>query len=163
MKYYVSSVMLVVLAAIVAGFFVVGSPKEERMRRFDSERVAHLRELQWNIIEYWQSKRKLPARLADLNDPTRGVIVPVDPDPDKKGEPYGYEIKGPETFELCATFQTETVSQDISPRIAKKPIPAEPSLGGVSGGDVWTHGPGRVCFDRMIDKDFFVPRKSITD
>ena len=162
MKYYTSSVILVVLAAIVAGFFVVGSPKEERMRRFDGERVAHLQQLQWNIIEYWQSKRKLPAKLSDLNDPTRGVIVPVDPDPDKKGESYGYEIKGPEAFELCATFQTETVSQDISSRITK-PIPAEPSFGGIRDSDVWTHSPGRVCFDRMIDKDFFAPRKPITD
>ena len=141
MKYYVYSVMLVVLASIVTGFFVVGSPKEERMRRFDSERVAHLQQLQFNIIEYWRSKGKLPVKLADLNDPTRGVIVPVDPDPDKKGEPYGYEIKGPETFELCATFQTETVSvsENISPRIAK-PIPAEP-FGGIPHGDVWVHGP----------------------
>lgn len=161
MKYYTYSIILVALAAIVAGFFMVGSPKEERMRRFDGERVAHLQQLQWNIIEYWQSKGKLPAKLADLNDPTRGVIVPVDPDPDKKGEPYGYEIKGPETFELCATFQTETVSEDFSSRIAKKPIPAEPSFGGISGSDVWTHGVGLTCFDRTIDKDFFKPRPPV--
>ena len=156
MKYFVYTIVGVVAVVIVAGFFVVGSPKEERMRRFDEQRVQHLQQLQWNIIEYWQSKGKLPVQLADLNDPTRGVIVPTDPE---TGESYGYEIKKSEAFALCATFQTETVSENLSPRMAK-PIPAIPEFSdGISGGDVWTHGPGRVCFDRTIDKDFFVPRK----
>jgi hypothetical protein len=155
MKFFTYTVIGIVAVAVIAGFFVVGSPKEERMRRFDGERVAHLQQLQWNIIEYWQSKGKLPAKLADLNDPTRGVIVPSDPE---TGESYGYEIKKPETFNLCATFQTETISENVSSRIAK-PIPAEP-FGGIRDGDVWTHSAGRVCFDRTIDKDFFQLRKS---
>lgn len=156
MKYFVYTIIGVVVVVIVTGFFFVGSPKEERMRQFDEQRVQHLQQLQWNIIEYWQSKNKLPAKLADLNDPTRGVIVPVDPE---TGEPYAYEIKTPESFALCATFKMESVSESISPRIAK---PTPESSSGIVGGDVWTHGPGRVCFERKIDKDFFKLRPPVS-
>lgn len=155
MKFFTYTVIGIVAIAVIAGFFVVGSPKEERMRRFDEQRVAHLQQLQWNIIEYWQSKGKLPTDLAALNDPTRGVIVPTDPE---TGNPYDYKIKTPEAFELCAIFATAT--SDIgSPQMMTKPIPAEPPFGGVRGGDVWTHSSGSVCFDRTIDKDFFQLRK----
>ena len=156
MKYFAYMIIGVVAAVIVTGFFFVGSPKEERMRRFDEQRVQHLQQLQWNIIEYWQGKNKLPAQLADLSDPTRGVIVPNDPE---TGESYGYEIKGTESFALRATFQAQTITESVSPRIAK-PIPEAST--GIQGGDVWTHGPGRVCFDRKIDKDFFKLRQPVT-
>ena len=78
MKYFAYIIIAVVAAVIVTGFFFVGSPKEERMRRFDGERIQHLQQLQWNIIEYWQSKNKLPAKLADLNDPTSARTVRPD-------------------------------------------------------------------------------------
>lgn len=157
MKYFVYTIIGVVAVVIIAGFFVVGSPKNERMRRFDSERVNHLQQLQLNIIEYWRSKGKLPVKLADLNDPTRGVIVPTDPE---TGESYGYEIKSAESFTLCALFQTESVSEKFLPGI-RKPIPKASS--GIEGGDVWTHGIGDVCFERKIDKDFFKLRLPIVD
>ena len=152
MKYFVYTIIGIVAIAVITGFFVVGSPKDERARRFDGERVAHLQQLQWNIIEYWQSKGKLPTKLADLNDLTRGVIVPMDPE---TGEPYGYEIKGLEAFTLCTTFSTATF---IEPERIATPLPAGESFMPVPGGDVWSHGVGQVCFDRTIDKDFFSKR-----
>ncbi len=139
---------------VITGFFFVGSPKDERMRRFDSERVAHLQQLQWNIIDYWQSKGKLPAQLADLNDPTRGVIVPVDPE---TGVAYDYEIKGVQKFALCATFSLPSGGA-VAPSEVRPKVPAP--VGGVVGADIWTHEAGRACFDRTIDKDFFIPKKT---
>lgn len=156
MKYFSYIVIGIVTAVIVAGFFVVGSPKEERMRRFDEQRVQNLQYLQGQIIEYWQSKNKLPTDLAFLNDPTRGVIVPTDPE---TGAEYGYTIKGSESFALCADFAVSSSGVDLySQSKPLYPISYGP-LG--QGGDVWSHDAGRICFDRTIDKDFFKIRKPV--
>ncbi|MBI2033857.1 MAG: hypothetical protein HYT13_02035 [Candidatus Liptonbacteria bacterium] len=155
MKFFTYTVIGIVVIAVVAGFFVVGSPKDERARRFDGERVGNLQYIQSQVIEYWQNKSKLPQNLTALNDSTRNVVIPTDPE---TGKEYGYEIKGPLQFALCATFATVTniVEQE---RLAK-PIPTGP-YGPILGGDVWSHDVGRVCFDRTIDKDFFSKRPPV--
>lgn len=153
MKYFVYAVIFIVFAAIIAGFFVAGSPKEERLRRFDDRRVSDLRFLQSQIIYYWQSKSHLPAGLADLNDATRGAQVPADPE---TNAPYGYGINESLKFSLCATFDLPSVDQQIAPKAA--PYPAAPYYTG--GNDSWAHASGLVCFLRTIDPDFYKPIKS---
>ncbi len=143
-----------VLAAVVSGFFVMGSPAAQRLLRFDAERVGHLQTLQWQIVSYWQQKERLPSSLADLEDPITGFIAPADP---VSGEPYRYEAKGPRTFVLCATFARS--SPGFSKEKARS-LPVSPeafSLGPDS--DVWKHGAGEECFERTIDPDRFPPQK----
>ncbi|HYE59629.1 MAG TPA: hypothetical protein VEA18_00390 [Candidatus Kapabacteria bacterium] len=149
MKYFISFVILVVVSVIIGSLFFIGSPKEERMRRFDETRVQDLSNLQWQIVEYWQAKKKLPAELSVLNDPLRNIIVPTDPETQVA---YGYEPKGDLTFALCATFAT---AQDTkNPSTMARPVSYAP-YGGILDGDNWQHGTGYVCFERTIDPDFF--------
>lgn len=146
-KYFIWAVIVAVAATVVAGFFVIGSPKTERLRRFDLERVTRLQEIQMQIINYWRSKEYLPTQLPDLNDKISGFEVPTDPE---TGLVYEYAIKGSETFELCATF--DLVSEDN----ANNPsVETSPAYG--SGTESWKHGAGRVCFERTIDKELYPP------
>lgn len=140
MKYFVYITIAVVLVAVVAGFFVVGSPREGRLQRFDERRVSDLQQLQAEILQYWQSKNRLPANLADLKDDIAGFAPPVDP---QTGASYVYTIKGETSFSLCATF-------------------AKPSINAIQvgygeAGQTFEHGAGYTCFDRTIDKDLYPP------
>lgn len=155
--------IVLVLAAIVVGFIAVGSPAKQRALRFDSQRVNDLSTIQWQVINYWQTKEKLPVALSDLNDTLSGFIVPIDPETKAA---YEYSVKavsgtktvsGGLSFELCAMFSRE--SQDTKGRGAygggAYPVAYDMSYPSPAGGlsDVWSHASGRVCFDRTIDPD----------
>src|SRR6185437_15542884 len=97
--------LVLVIAAIVAGFLIVGSPAHQRSIRFDQQRVSNLSNIQWQVVSYWQQKGKLPAALADLNDSLSGVAVPKDPE---TGASYEYSAKAP-SFRLCAAFDLASI------------------------------------------------------
>jgi len=147
MRYFVYFIIAVVAAAIVAGFFVVGSPQEERLHRFDDQRVSHLQILQSEVVSYWINKGRLPAALSDVEDDIRGFRVPVDP---ATGAEYAYSVTGPESFTLCAAFALPSLG---APSFTKPiPRPVEP-YGEISQN--WQHDAGSICFDRTIDPDFY--------
>lgn len=136
---------VIVLVAIVSGFFILGSPAEVRLTRLDAQKVSDLQTIQWQVVNYWQQKEKLPATLDDLNDPLSGGIIPNDP---QNGEAYIYEVTGARSFKLCATFNKEGVGDPYIPRpVMEKGIE----------GDSWQHGAGEVCFDRTIDPERYPP------
>jgi hypothetical protein len=155
--------LVLVLAAIIAGFVVVGSPSKQRALRFDAQRVSDLSTVQWQIISYWQQKGKLPASLDMLNDPISNFTIPKDPDTVVS---YEYASTTKYSFDLCATFFEK--SQDgigrggSYPGMSYSTDVAYPT-GGVSNS--WTHAAGRVCFSRTIDPDKYpmlpAPSKSL--
>ena len=147
-KIFVYAVITVFFATIIAGFFAVGSPQNKRLRNVDDRRVQNLQMLQNEIINYWQVKNTLPQSLSHLNDVTRGVSVPKDP---QTSAEYEYSIRGPLAFELCATFSLST-GGNTNGKTA--PVPVGPYYGGQAN---WDHGAGKTCFERTIDEDFYKP------
>lgn len=149
----------VVLAAatIIAGFFIVGTPGQARLARFDAQKVNDLQNIQSQVIVFYQAKQKLPGVMSDLSNSLSFGSLPVDP---QSGEEYIYRPGEGLSFELCATFNADSrVSQgrNIQPGMFSEPTPMAP--GGIKGGtsDNWQHGPGQVCFERIIDPSFYPP------
>lgn len=138
--------MVFVLATIVGAFFIVGSPATNRALRMDSQRVSDLTSIQWQVINYWQSKTKLPVTLDETKDSISGTVIPVDPE---TGAVYEYKVTGPRSFELCATFGLDSLT--IS---GPKTIPVD-YYGNPD--ENWQHASGRVCFARTIDPDRYPP------
>jgi hypothetical protein len=151
MKYFVYAIIAVVAALIIAGFFVVGSPREERLRRFDERRVQDLQFLQSEIVNYWRGKEKLPDNLAELEDSIRGTKIPSDPE---NTQPYVYEVLGAESFKLCAIFSLAGAGTPL----IQSPEPASVESSELLGQN-WDHRGGPTCFERRIDKDLFPPYK----
>ena len=135
-----------VIIAIISGFFIMGTPGQVRLMRFDGQKVSDLQNIQWQIVNFWQQKETLPKTLADLEDPIGGFIPPVDP---QTGESYGYTATGKLSFDLCAVFNAE--SRDGS-SVEKMPVRAYGSIE-----ENWQHDAGEVCFDRTIDPDRYPP------
>ncbi|MDO8466835.1 MAG: hypothetical protein Q7S83_01705 [bacterium] len=152
MKYYVYTIIAIVATSVVAGFFIVGSPKTARLFEQDNQRLSSLQMIQSEIINFWINKARLPKMLSELEDDIRGVRIPSDPE---TGAPYTYTVTGAESFKLCAVFAKPSLISTRS-NISPKPIPAmyyaEPYAQ-----DNWQHGEGEVCFDRTIDKEIYRP------
>ncbi|MEK7176549.1 MAG: DUF5671 domain-containing protein [Patescibacteria group bacterium] len=153
----------VVLASIVSGFAIMGSPSAARERRFDDQRVSDLQNIQWQIVNYWQQKEKFPKSLADLEDPISGFRLPIDPDTDAA---YEYILGEKMSFKLCANFSRSNVgeSEKLKGRGGygtSYPAAPMPVYDGVAGGisDNWEHAAGRHCFERTIDPDKYPPIK----
>lgn len=143
-----------VIAAIVGGFMVMGTPSEQRDMRFDQERVNDLEEIQWRITDYYRTKETLPESLDQVTGAIGVEKMPTDPE---TGEPYTYAKIADLSFELCATFALESPQDsrvtDVYPRMAGLIISDESS-----GRGLWQHDAGEECFERTIDPDYFTNR-----
>lgn len=143
---------VLVLASIVSGFFIMGTPGQIRLYRFDDQKVQDLTNIQYQVVNYYQQKGKLPATLEELVDPLSGNSIPTDP---QSRDAYKYSVKSPLTFELCATFNAET--QRGSQYDRSVPTMPSASMNGEYYEDLyslpWTHEAGEKCFTRTIDPD----------
>jgi len=136
----------VALVSVMAGFFTAGSPLKARLYRFDDRRISDLQSLQFEILNYWQQKDRLPQSLADLTDDLRGFAPPRDPSID---ESYGYRVQSGLTFELCANFDLDSTNQAFPAERAVYPA-------GKTGFSVnWDHAAGEHCFARTIDPELY--------
>ena len=146
-----------VLITIVAGFFIIGTPWQARLYRYDEQKVSDLQNIQYQVVNYYQAKQKLPASLADLIDPLSGFVVPVDPQIVTNFEyAYDYQKTANLSFELCATFNAVTQPYAASGRTI--PMAATPyDAKGLAMQDSWSHGAGRTCFSRTIDPARYPP------
>ena len=148
-KLLVWAVSFGVLASIVGGFFIMGSPFTLRMKRFDERRVNDLQNIQYQIVNFYQRKGVLPNSLDELKDPIAGFNIPLDPDTIR---PYDYEKISDLSFKICADFSLESDAQ-IDSKGMSRPMPV--FLGDYSLNENWRHSKGTVCFDRKIDKDLY--------
>ena len=115
--------VVVVVASVIAGLLISGSPEEQRQLRADDERVNDLRRLS-NVIErYYRETESLPADLTTLLNGWISQEIPRDPATDA---PYGFELTGATAYSLCADFALES-------RPDRHP-------------EFWDHGVGRECF-----------------
>lgn len=119
----------VVAVGIVGGFFLLGSPIEQRRIRSDQQRLQHLYAISEDI--YMQAMRS-----QDLDE---AVTLPTDlsdtlrtTDPISE-EPYVYRPLGGTQYELCATFATDSSLR----RFQDEETPEQ---------NFWSHPAGEHCF-----------------
>ena len=131
---------VIALAAIIAGFIIVGSPSTQRVIRFDEQRINDLQSIKYSVDNYWQSKKTVPESLAVLE--SMGIVIPVDPE---NGSTYEYEaISSPAGYKICATFD---LPSDLKISNAGYSVPTYPG----SMQTDWSHNAGHVCFDMSGD------------
>lgn len=147
--------IIIVLAAIIGGFVIVGSPTKQRQLRADIQRVNDLQNVQWQIVSFWQTNGKLPATLTDLKDSISYSNIPKDPETKAS---YGYNMIASTTFSICADFARKnedtkgrgpyggSYATDVS-----MSYPASDMFIDKDGETNWEHDGGYVCFERKIN------------
>lgn len=136
---------VVVLVSIIAGFFIVGTPGDQRARRLDEQRTNDLQMIQGEIINYWMQKEKLPTALTELEDDISGFIVSTDPN---NRESYEYKVVSDLSFQLCANFDSSNLDE-------KDRMMQENYYSFDKYNQNWFHNKGYTCFDRTIDPDLY--------
>ncbi len=153
-KIWVVITALALLAAIILGFSVIGSPQTQRLRRYDDQKVNDLSNLQYQVLNYWQTKGELPPALGDLNDSLSGQIVPKD---QQTGEDYGYQVGEPVpgkniiSFQLCADFNLKDTRDQSSSGYVARPWNSYE----IPNNENWNHDQGHICFNRVIDPELY--------
>ncbi len=167
---WISAVL--VFAAIVGGFIIVGSPAQQRALRFDEGRITDLTNIQYQVLDYWQTNAKLPLSLIDLNDHFTEYVAPVDPE---TASSYGYAVlpsvqfdgQSEPSFQLCATFDLPSSEDPSFASQALSDSPMIPGNGFVGAVDVsgnstgWQHSAGHACFVRIINPKLYPARQPI--
>ncbi len=116
--------IVAVLAAVVGGVLLMGSPSEQRQRQLDRRRVDDLQKIAAAIDVYRTRQQRLPASLDDLGQaPGRG---PSFRDP-ATGLAYEYRVRGDSAYELCASFGRNSAEEGART-------------------DFWSHGVGTQCY-----------------
>jgi len=133
---------LVILISVILGFVVIGSPRSQQLQRYDDQKISDLRNIQGQVVNYWQQKKKLPESLVNLKDSLSYNVVPVD---SQTKAQFEYKVTGPTNFELCAVFNKD--SQASSP--VTRPV--------YGPQDNWAHTVGHYCFTRTIDSELYSP------
>lgn len=128
---------LVVSTVIIIAVTLLDSPEQQRLRRLDERRMADLREIANAVDVYWTQEGVLPNSFDDLADEDGYFAELVDP---VTGASYEYYVVGEDSFELCATFDTEDAASDRDPYFT----------------NLWHRGIGRQCFTLTAkDLDFY--------
>jgi len=128
------AVIIIALASIIGGFFIIDSPAKARALKFDSQRANDLVSLNYIIDNYYQQNNNtLPADLSASQFLNYH-------DPEKISQPYEYQTLGDNQFELCAVFSLSAPSN--SDNFSQQPL---------NGADIYTHGAGRQCFIRTVE------------
>lgn len=146
LRLFAGTVAVAVVAALVAGLVIAGSPLDARARRLDDQRVSDLRSIADAADDYWKQHEALPPDLETLAQ-ERAVRVRSIRDP-QTDTPYEYRILGERQYELCATF--DLAHPEAHPRTTYR----DPdSRWGRWDERFWDHGPGRTCFEIEVRKD----------
>lgn len=158
---------ILVLFAVVYGFIVMGGPGSQRDLRLDQRRIEDLQSIQYQVINFWQQKEKLPVSLDELKNSISGYMSPKDPE-FEKGLVYEYKkisdktTKTNASFELCATFTLPIPKGYVENGGGYSVMPTKdvavssmPYPGGMN--DSWDHQEGRTCFEREIDPELYPP------
>jgi hypothetical protein len=122
-----AAMIVLVAGAVAAGFYVLGSPAEQRLLRLDERRVADLNQIEAGLRAFWRRTGRLPATI----DETMAPAVVRDP---ATGNEYEYRVTAERTVELCATFDR----------------PSEPDSNVRT--PPWRHAAGRQCFPVTVGR-----------
>lgn len=106
---------LLVVSAVVWGVILAGSPGTARQQRFDRQRMRDLQTIFREVQSLCHDpdikhelKRGLPDSLDELAAIARSEAISLT-DPET-GQPYRYTVKDETTYELCASFSLERIS-----------------------------------------------------
>jgi len=110
-KIFFGATLVFVLAAFVAAWFFVESPKTARNRRLDQALIQNIYNIENAMNSYYDRYSKLPANLEEFRaDKNVYVSAAALIDPETKA-PIVYNKIGDKEFELCATFRTDSIAE----------------------------------------------------
>lgn len=141
-KIFAIVALVFVAAAIVVGFMVIGSPRTQRLVKYDDVKLSNLRTIADEVRYYYERNNKLPITLTEVAQANSyGGLVYTDTQFER---PYTYVVVDAKTFKVCAEFNRD--SQNLN---ATKTYPEL---------ETWsTYKAGEFCFTQTVNPNPLYP------
>ena len=134
--------LVVVVMALVLGFYYMESPREIRERRIDTNQINDLQTIQHHIQYYVVSNEQLPDTLE------AAFVVGTPPEAPASRADYRYEITDT-GFTLCAEFGSASQREDY-PYPTRAMMLTGMTEPYIEQFDNWQHEAGDWCFERTV-------------
>lgn len=135
--YFYGSLGLVA-AALIISFFFIDSPLKVREQKFDQLIINKFSQIDSAINAYYGENKKLPENLkAFLNGGSIYYITENDLTDPATNKMFDYNVKGEDTYELCAAFKTS--NKDLSKSNREYYFDAR-----------WQHEAGYQCLKQRV-------------
>jgi len=131
-KILASIVVMIVITSIVSAVLIMEPPSQQRKRKLDTRRVNDLQNITRGVETYWKRHKAIPPNLNALSKDPGSDITFTDP---ATSVPYGYEVTGSKSYKLCATFETDSSSNELQP---------------YNGLGIWGHAANLQCFEQTL-------------
>ncbi|MEM1240494.1 MAG: hypothetical protein AAGI45_11695 [Cyanobacteria bacterium P01_H01_bin.26] len=119
---------LAVAAGAAAGFWVLGTPGQQRLIMSDQQRLEDLSAIANSL--YWQSQDQDDYTLPEVLTTTNQRQDPI------TQESYSYRKVDDERYELCASFATDSSTHKLAN----------------ANNQNWQHPNGRHCFELELSQ-----------
>lgn len=121
-KIFFFASLVLVIAAFIAAWFFIESPKTTRARRLDQALVQNMSSLESYINSYYDKNKKLPANLEELrSDKSVYLDERIFTDSETK-KAIVYNKLEDQRFELCADFRTDSLKDANNQPVASYPV-----------------------------------------
>lgn len=137
---------IIIILAIIWGFSVLGSPRTQRLYKYDQQKVSDLANISNQVTNYYSAKGAVPVSFAEMSALNYYLPQTVDQQTQK---PYEYQKTGNLTYKLCAEFNKASDDK-------YKPYSSDSYPNNMSS---WSHPVGRYCFDQTINPTQYPPMK----
>ncbi len=129
---------VIIFGSIIWGFSVLGSPRTQRLFKYDQQKVNDLQQINNAITSQYELKGTLPNNLAELFV-TQSYIPQTDQQTQKS---YEYEKVSNTAYKLCAEFNKALTNNGYyaNPR---------------EFGGMWIHPAGRHCFEQTVNPNMY--------
>ncbi len=148
---------VIILGSIIWGFLVLGSPWSQQQIKYDQQKVSDLQNINYDVQNYYQQTGSLPSAITDI--PYCATVsqmaglqnVPCYDSQTKQPYEYTSINQSTKTYELCATFNKPSPTQNISGDIDIRPY----------GMTQWNHLAGHYCFSETIPVSQYKPMPAV--
>src|SRR3989344_1806230 len=140
---------IIVIGSIIWGFSVLGSPRTQRLYKYDEQKIHDLQNVDNQISNYYREKGTLPNTVEEIANQSYYIpLSQVDPQTQK---PYEYVKTSETTYNLCAQFNK--ASDDKNSKNFRTSYMYDYPY---NWSDSWTHPAGRYCFTKTINPNSYL-------
>jgi len=137
---------VIVISSIVWGFAVLGSPRTQRLIKYDEQKITDLRSINNQVTNFYSNKGYLPKNMEEVVAYENYYVVEIDSQTQKL---YEYEKVNDTTYNLCAEFNKSLRNEISNGKMMTAPI------GNPYSTKSWIHPAGRYCFEQDINPNLY--------
>lgn len=138
--------IILFISLIIFTFQITGGPKEQKNKKFDSQRVNDLQIIETKVLDYYLFNKALPTNLQEAYQDYNNIFIPKD----EENKEYIYKVLNDKSFELCTIFSTElkndynfeAINLYTNPELVKENKQI------IFKSNTWEHDKGYYCFIR---------------